>query len=523
MNSQIAIAVGNITPSKTHIQELRRTRFDKKLLDELAASIKSVGVLQPVVVRKNGASKFELVAGERRWLGAKIAGLKEIPATVHDLTDEQVLEVQLIENLQRENLHELEEAEGYEELMKLKGISADAVADMVGRSRSYVFKRTKLLALCPEARKAFYAGTLEASKAFLIARIVNHDMQREALKDLQGGRFNEPLTYRESVDHVQRNYMLQLKQAPFDITDKQLVPKAGSCNDCPKRTGNQKELFADVKSADVCTDPPCFYEKIDAHHEDARKKVEATGKKVIHGDAARKIFPHYKTGGESVTGEYLKMNDEDWSTGRGRKVRDIVGADYNPIIVQHPTRGTFIELATRKDVAKAAQKPGAAKKSEARAAERKQAKGPDVDEQLRARLVKLIYDKAPSKFNKQLLLALVAEGLSHFAPRHLDVLAKQLGLPANAFDKNYRRTVPDHVAKKMDDRDMLLLLLQFAFLADDYNRKPILDLFGISEQKTREVVIAERKKAAADERAARKAAKASAKSKSKPKSKARKP
>jgi ParB/RepB/Spo0J family partition protein len=164
------LALNVLKPSQTHIQELRRSRFDTKLIDELAESIKGVGVLQPILVRPPARRRrYEIVAGERRWLGAKKAGLKEIPATVRELTDEQVLEVQLIENLQREGLHELEEAEGYEELMKLKKISADAVADMVGRSRSYVFKRTKLLALCPEARKAFYAGEIDASKALLIA------------------------------------------------------------------------------------------------------------------------------------------------------------------------------------------------------------------------------------------------------------------------------------------------------------------------------------------------------------------
>jgi ParB family chromosome partitioning protein len=142
------LALNVLKPSQTHIQELRRSRFDTKLIDELAESIKGVGVLQAILVRPLGVG-YEIVAGERRMLGAKKAGLKEIPATVRELNDEQVLEVQLIENLQREGLHELEEAEGYEELMKLKKISADAVADMVGRSRSYVFKRTKLLALCP--------------------------------------------------------------------------------------------------------------------------------------------------------------------------------------------------------------------------------------------------------------------------------------------------------------------------------------------------------------------------------------
>src|SRR5690606_3917746 len=115
------LPLADITPSTTHIQEMRRGRFDQAQLQELADSIRNLALGQAVVVRRrDGGVPYELVAGERRFLAAKLAGLSTIPATVRDFTDDQVLEVQLVENLQRAGLHELEEAEGYDELMKLK-------------------------------------------------------------------------------------------------------------------------------------------------------------------------------------------------------------------------------------------------------------------------------------------------------------------------------------------------------------------------------------------------------------------
>lgn len=176
------VALASLVPSKSHVQELRRARFTKESLQKLADDIKRNGLMQHPLVRPIAGGKLEIVAGERRWLAAKLAGLTEIYVSVRELADEQALEQQLSENLQREDLHELEEAEGYEELMKLKKINADQVAAMINQSRSYVYARLKLLALCPEARKAFYAGELDSSRALLIARIGHHDTQRQAMK-----------------------------------------------------------------------------------------------------------------------------------------------------------------------------------------------------------------------------------------------------------------------------------------------------------------------------------------------------
>jgi len=126
---------------------------------------------------------------------------------------------------------------------------------MVGKSRSYVYARTKLLALCPELRKAFLRRRTGRLDALLLARIPPHDLQRKALKELAEQReYGEIHSFRDAQEFIRANYMLRLKQAPFDQNDAAAPAQGGSCAACPKRTGNQRDLFGDVKDADVCTD-----------------------------------------------------------------------------------------------------------------------------------------------------------------------------------------------------------------------------------------------------------------------------
>lgn len=507
------IALGALVPSSTHIQEMRRARFDDNLLKELAISIKAVGVLQPILVRLSQASgradRFEIVAGERRFLGAKKAGLPEIPATVRELSDEQVLEVQLIENLQREGLHELEEAEGYEELMKLKKVDADAVADMVGRSKSYVYKRAKLLALCPEARKAFYAGEMDASTALLIARIPGAEFQKRAMKELEEQRrYGDVSNFKEASEFIRDNFMLRLKEAPFDRGDAALVPAAGSCQACPKRTGNQSDLFGDVKDGDLCTDAKCFDSKRQAHFSIARLKIEASGKKVIHGDAAKKILPQWEEGGDYIPSGYKKLTESHWTGANNRKVADIVGKEYDPVLIQHPGTGKIIQVATVQALGKASgQKEPKERSSGAynyeAAQQRSRNAGPDVDQMLTDRLAELIHKNAPKTFGKQWILDLAGEIYEKLSLRDEAAVASAWGWPENAFDKG---KLPAQ-ASKLGERDLVLLMFHLVFAVGPYTRDGVLKLFNIKEQATRELIIKERKDAKVKARAEAKAAK----------------
>lgn len=517
MNVQM-IPLKSITPSGTEIQSMRRKRFGttdgKRQLAELAESIKGSGVLQAIVVRLSQAhgraDKYELVAGERRFIAAGLAGLAEIPANVAVLSDDAVLEAQLVENLQRSELHPLEEAQGYEELMALKKITVAELAAAVGRSQSYIDKRKTLLHLGAGVRKAFFEGTIDGSRALLLARIPHHDLQAEALKQItRPWGYGEIMSYSEALDLIQSEYMLRLKDAPFDIADANLVPKAGTCAACPKRTGNQSALFSDVKNKDMCTDPVCFQEKREATHVVVIKQLEAKGKTVLHGAAARKIFPHWKNGSSSMSADYLPMNHQHWSGNLQVKVSDLLGADYKPLLVMHPASGQVTEVATRAAVMKAAANPKAKSTLKKRS-------GPDVDEMLDDRLAQLIHKNAPKTFTRSWLLELAKELYQKLSLRNQDSVALAFGWPKSAFrgGSGWGRRIPQQVAK-LDERGLVLFMFQLIYAVGPYSRDNVLKLFSVNEDKTRELIIAERKAAAKAEREAAKAARAKSKKKGK--------
>ena len=142
-----------------------RTVFRPDEIDELAASIRDKGVLQPILVRPVGGDQYEIVAGERRWRASQKAGLRAIPALVRDLDDRQVLEIALIENVQREGLNPIEEAAAYQMLMDRFGHSQEMVADSVGKSRSHVANTIRLMNLPQPVRDHVMEGRLSAGHA----------------------------------------------------------------------------------------------------------------------------------------------------------------------------------------------------------------------------------------------------------------------------------------------------------------------------------------------------------------------
>ncbi len=159
--AQRKLAVDKMTPGKFQ----PRRHFDDAALDQLADSIGVHGVLQPILVRPLSATMFEIIAGERRWRAAQKAQLHEVPVVVQELTDKQALEIALIENLQREDLSAVEEAEGYQRLMDEFGHTQDALATQLGKSRSHVANTMRLLKLPQSVRSMIQNGSLSAGHA----------------------------------------------------------------------------------------------------------------------------------------------------------------------------------------------------------------------------------------------------------------------------------------------------------------------------------------------------------------------
>jgi ParB family transcriptional regulator, chromosome partitioning protein len=265
-----------------------RKRFNEESLNELAASFKSQGVLAPLVVRpvvavESEAEQFEVVAGARRLRAARLAGLASVPVRIVQLSDTAAIETQVVENLQREDIHPLEEANGFRSLVEIeagKYTIAD-IAAKCGKSEAYVVNRIKLTELIGPVAEAFLANKITIGHALLIAKLPAAHQQEAFNASFRQmwtseGNTQVLIPVRELAAWIQSNILLELAAAPFSKNDAELVPQAGSCAECPKRTGFNSLLFSEVRK-DSCTDPQCFRAKVDAH---VAKTVETKPKLV---------------------------------------------------------------------------------------------------------------------------------------------------------------------------------------------------------------------------------------------------
>jgi ParB family transcriptional regulator, chromosome partitioning protein len=247
----------------------RRT-FDDERLEELTESIRSKGVLSPLLARKvNG--HFEIVSGARRYRAALRAGLQEVPVRIVAPNDEEALETQIIENIQRADVHPFEEAQGFRALLEREGAgyTVEKIAAKTGMVAAHIAKRLRLLDLIPPVAAAFTAGHIGIEHALLIAKL-GAEVQGEALRRCFDGYYaaNDAEPSLVPVSRLQawieQNVYLSLKSVPFSKDDEALVPEAGSCANCPKRTGFNTLLFSEVRE-DSCADAACFNRKLDAH------------------------------------------------------------------------------------------------------------------------------------------------------------------------------------------------------------------------------------------------------------------
>ena len=198
-----------------------RTRMDQDSLAELAASIKTQGVIQPILVRAvdsmPGAERYEIVAGERRWRASQLAGLSEVPVLVRSIPDEQALEMALIENIQRENLNPLEEAQGLQRLINEFGLTHQQAADAVGRSRPAATNLLRLLQLTPPVQELLMSGQIDMGHARALLPISSGQQVGVAQRVVQKG-----LSVRET-----ERLVLQLlnppKHAPEKAIDRDLL------------------------------------------------------------------------------------------------------------------------------------------------------------------------------------------------------------------------------------------------------------------------------------------------------------
>lgn len=173
-------------------REQPRKTFDEDSLQELADSIKQFGLLQPILVQDK-KTYYEIIAGERRWRAAKIAGLKEVPVIVRELSDQEIVEISLIENIQREDLNPIEEAQAYKRLLTEFNLKQDEVAERVSKSRTAVTNSMRLLKLCDKVQKMIVDGMISTGHARALIGIENPEEQYLIAQKI----FDEKLSVRE--------------------------------------------------------------------------------------------------------------------------------------------------------------------------------------------------------------------------------------------------------------------------------------------------------------------------------------
>jgi ParB/RepB/Spo0J family partition protein len=267
-----------------------RKTFDEASLQELAASIRNIGISQPLIVRPEPMDeglveqRYEIVAGHRRSEAATLAGLEEAPCIVRQLTDQEAAELALVDNLQRVDVPALEEAEAFGKLLDLHG-TVEAVAARVGKEVSHVAKRLKLRALGVWQRDALREGLITVDHALLLARLGGAE-QDAALKwalDRNAGSktsvekvIAERIKVREDrsrrhtwhweaespqrlKEHIEQSTGRKLSRAPWSLDDAELVTAVGACSSCPSNTKANTALFADLDiDAATCADGACF-------------------------------------------------------------------------------------------------------------------------------------------------------------------------------------------------------------------------------------------------------------------------
>lgn len=368
------VPAGNVRHEDVALDQIQecptnpRRTFNQASLEELAETIKLVGVMQEILLRPMWAgdvmTHYEIVFGHRRFRASKLAGVPTIPAMIRELTDAQSARLQAIENLQREDLDPIEEAQGYADLIKTPGLNALDIGTEIGKSRTFVYNQIKLLKLCEIGKRLVRCGVLKTELAIEVARLTTEDLQLEALKwicnhsdisDQVSETWAETppehyriMSYREGRNMIEQRFRRHLKDAIFGRSIMFLVADRPDCNSCEDRAGNIAELKATGDRADICTNPGCFELKTQAHiaqiAEDAR---QLPGKVIDATEAKAQNLCSMWDNSLQDKAVYIELDCDSYRlTVEADTVRDALGKKLKPadvVRIVHPKTGHVIE------------------------------------------------------------------------------------------------------------------------------------------------------------------------------------
>ncbi len=507
MSDDTATATAEVVIRPIPIADLHESPFNPRktflALDELAADIRAVGgIAQPLLVRPrvpalfagddSAACGFEIVFGHRRFRAAQMVGLQRVPCMVRSLSDAEARRLQVSENLQRQDVHPIEEAEGFQALIDDDGLTAEQLAQQFGKSLSYVYARLKLLQACHEVREACLEGRIGSEVALLVARIRSVKLQEKALAALKSNHHNledgGKSSFRRIRSFLKERFTLQLtgRQRPiFSIESADLVPSAGACTTCPKRSGNAPE-FSDIAEdrpspyfkgqlddgePDLCTDPECYEAKKRAHLAAQAAELEAAGKTVISGAKARQVV--------SATGE-IKGGYVSMAAARAMLAEaGLKATKLKHVVVQDPRGGKTHEAVSlqtlhaaglqppQKDARGAGQRDRAARdwEAERKAREARAA----TNNEHRERLMRAFHAQERGQVRTLSDLQIVADhtlGMLYHMGHHFDCrrLADLWGYPSVMSLQEAVRA-----GGVLSPNDLALLVLECAMVCDSYS------------------------------------------------------
>lgn len=282
-----------------------RKEYDQEGIDQLAESIRQVGILQPIIARLNTSVKkktipiYEVICGARRLAAAGCADLTEVPVIVRELTDEEAFDLMITENLQRKDVSPLEEALAFQSLIDKGKYDHYSLSDRFGKSVTYIRQRIKLNDLIQEFKELLRHDVITVSHAFEISKL-EAVYQEEIFKgDFENrGQYWGCPTVKQLKGKIENRFTLDLKKATFKLEDITLNTAAGSCTDCPKNTGSSASLFPDENGH--CLDRICFTNKTTIHLAREIERIQNDEPEVIIG------IPGYVYGEEEKQAQQLK-------------------------------------------------------------------------------------------------------------------------------------------------------------------------------------------------------------------------
>lgn len=474
MESQVTNATEYRNVSLSLLSESRtnpRRTFEEVALKELAESIRTQGILSPLLVRPLTENGFEIIAGARRYRAAQMAEVPTVPVRIVNLSDAGALEAQLVENLIRAEIHPMEEAQGFRALLDLEEpkYSIEQIAAKVGKTPAFVAQRLKLSDLVPAAVEAFYAGAIGVGHALLLAKLPA-DQQEAALKacfkEVYANGTDKParilLPVRNLQFWIDSNILLILKDAPFNKRDAQLVPIAGSCADCPKRTGHNKLLFGDDlgRQGDRCTDPACYQAKVDAHLAKAiAAKPELVQISTAYGvqKEGSPVLPRNK---------YTALRDERPKSKEEAKRPEYKECKFTAeaIITDGSDVGTIHKVCANLTCPVHHPKQQTSRNDEKRKAQQeRQHKEQAMANATGIRVLSAIGSAVPVRLLKRDLLFVIERVMSTMDDNRVEMLAKQHGIRQKRDDGGIKKTLVAFI-RRADEGTLSRLLVESSIL-----------------------------------------------------------